>query len=135
MEKLSLRDIQKLRLFVKTFNDGHNYSLLFREKLKKLIQMQLSQKKELFSQFIAVFLKSKLILEHFQKKLTLIAYVFPKLRTRKTWLNKNLKSSVSEHLSTSNMIRGTKYCWILNHTTFIIFIDHFEGKAVGKSVS
>ena len=55
-------------LFVKTLNAAHKYSLLYREKLKKLIQMQLSMKQKLFFQFVAVFLKSRLISEHFQKE-------------------------------------------------------------------
>ena len=54
---------------------------------------------------------------------------------RKTFLNKCLKSPVSEDLSTSNMVRGTKHCGNLNHTTFAIFIDHCEGNWGGKSVS
>ena len=57
-----------LGLLVKTLNAAHKYSLLYREKLKKLIQMQLSQKQKLFFQFVAVFLKSRLISEHFQKE-------------------------------------------------------------------
>ena len=45
--------------------------------------MQLSQKQKLFSQFVAPFSQSLLIFEYFQKKLTLIADAFPKLRTPK----------------------------------------------------
>ena len=36
-----------------------------------------------FSQFFLAFSKSALNLEHFQKKMTLIADLFPKLRTAK----------------------------------------------------
>ena len=43
----------------------------------------------------------------------------------KRLLDKSLKSSVSEDLSTSNMVNGTKHCGILNDSTFTIFIDHF----------
>ena len=42
------------------------------------IQMHLSQKQKIFSQFFAAFSESALNFEHFQKKMTLIAYVFPK---------------------------------------------------------
>ena len=48
--------------------------------------MQLCQKKKTFSGFYAAFLTSRLNFQHFQKKLTLIANVFPKLRTRKEGL-------------------------------------------------
>ena len=44
------------------------------------IQMHLPQKQKIFSQFFSAFFKSVLNLEHFQKKMRLIAYVFPKLK-------------------------------------------------------
>ena len=44
------------------------------------IQMHLSQKQKIFSGFVAAFFESALNFEHFQKKMTLIAYVFPKLK-------------------------------------------------------
>ena len=57
------------------------------------IQMHFSQKQNLFSQFFSAFFESALNLEHFQKKMTLIAYVFPKLRTTKYVLRLMSKSS------------------------------------------
>ena len=57
------------------------------------IQMHLSQKQKIFSQFFSAFCKSALYLEHFQKKMTLIAYVFPKLTTTKNVLRQMSKSS------------------------------------------
>ena len=54
--------------------------------------MQLSRKQKTFSEFFAAFLKSSLNFEHFQqKKMTLIAEVFPKLPTPK-----NIVTSVSK---------------------------------------
>ena len=47
------------------------------------IQMHLSQKQKIFSQFSYAFFKSALNFEHFQKKVTIITYVFPKLSYRK----------------------------------------------------
>ena len=44
------------------------------------IQMHLSQKQEIFSEFCSSFSESALNLEHFQKKMALIGYVFPKLK-------------------------------------------------------
>ena len=46
-------------------------------------QMHLFQKQNIFSEFFSTFFESALNLEHFEKKMTLIAYVFPKLPTRK----------------------------------------------------
>ena len=45
------------------------------------IQMHLSQKQKIFSQFFSAFSESALNFEHFQKKMTLIAYVFTNLPT------------------------------------------------------
>ena len=45
-----------------------------------LIEMQLSQKQKKISDFVSAFLKSKLSFQYFQTKMTLIAYVFPKLQ-------------------------------------------------------
>ena len=44
------------------------------------IKMHLSQKQKIFSRFFSAFSESALNFEHFQKKMTLIAYVFPKLK-------------------------------------------------------
>ena len=44
------------------------------------IQIHLSQKQKIFSEFFSAFSESALNLKHFQKKMTLIAYVFPKLK-------------------------------------------------------
>ena len=46
-------------------------------------QMHLSQKQKIFSEFFSAFFKSALNLKHYQKKMILIAYVFPKLPTTK----------------------------------------------------
>ena len=45
------------------------------------IQMHLSEKRKTFPQFLIAFFKSISSFEHFEKKMTLIAYEFPKLRT------------------------------------------------------
>ena len=67
-----------LRLLVKTLTDDEKFSLLYRENLMQPIQILLSEKPKIFSQFFSAFLKSTLNFEHFQKKMTLIADVFPK---------------------------------------------------------
>ena len=57
------------------------------------IQIHLSQKQKIFSRFFSAFFKSALNSEHFQKKMTLIAYKFPKLPTTKNLLRQMSKSS------------------------------------------
>ena len=47
------------------------------------IQMHLSQKQKIFSDLFPAFFESALNFEHFQKKMTLVAYLFPKLPTTK----------------------------------------------------
>ena len=66
--------------------------------------MQLSQKQKLFSEFVSKFLKATLSFEHFQKKMILIAELFPNLQIRKTWLKICLKSRVAGDPLTSNVV-------------------------------
>ena len=47
------------------------------------IQMHLAEKQNIFSQFFSAFFKSPLNFEYFQKKMNLIAYVFPNLPNTK----------------------------------------------------
>ena len=72
-----------LRPFLNTFTANLKYSLNSKDKWMQTIQMLLFQKKNIFSQFFSVFFESALNFEHFQTKMTLIAYVFPKLPTTK----------------------------------------------------
>ena len=58
--------------------------------------------------------------------MTLTAFVFPKLRTLKTWLDKCLKNLVSEDASISNTVNVPKHCGILHRSNFIIFIIHWQ---------
>ena len=75
----------------------------------RTIQMHLSQKQKIFSQFFSAFFESALNSERFQKKRTFIAYVFPNDRQRKTCLDKCLKAPVSEKPLTGDMVSGPKH--------------------------
>ena len=68
-----------LGLFVNTLSEDDKYCLLYNDNLLQPIQILLSQKQKTFSQFFCAFLKSTLNFEHIQKKINLIADVFPKL--------------------------------------------------------
>ena len=72
-----------LLLFVNTLSEDDKYCLLYNDNLLQPIQILLSQKQKTFSQFFSGFLKSTLNSEHFQKKINLIADVFPKLPSPK----------------------------------------------------
>ena len=72
--------------FLKTLTADDKYSLISSDNWMQTIQMHLSQKQNAFSEYFAEFSESALNFEHFQKKMTLIAYVFPKLPTTKNVL-------------------------------------------------
>ena len=57
-----------LRLFVNTLTPDGKYSLLIRDKLKKPLQILLSEKQKRFSEFFSSFLKCTLNFQHFRKK-------------------------------------------------------------------
>ena len=94
-----------LELLVNTLAANEKYPVLNREYLTIPIQMELSQKQKTFSEFFAAFLKSYWNFERFEeKKMSFIAFVFSKLQTLKTWLDKCLKSPVLEDLFANNMV-------------------------------
>ena len=72
-----------LQPFVNTLSEDDKYCLLYKDNLLQPLQILLSQKQKTFSQFFSAFSKSTLNFEHFQKKMTLIADVFPKLPSPK----------------------------------------------------
>ena len=71
------------RPLLNTLTANDKYSLISKDKWMQTIQIHLSQKENTFSEFFCAFYESALNFEHFQKKMTLIAYVFPNLPTTK----------------------------------------------------
>ena len=53
---------------------------------------------------------------------------------RKTWLDKCLKSPVSEDHSIGNMVNGPKHWFSVNSSTFYIFIDKCQGNNWKRSL-
>ena len=85
-----------LRLFANTPTAYDKCSLLIRDTLMQPIQMHLSQKQKNFSEFFCDFFKCISNFKYFQKKMTPIAYVFPKLRTPKDVVRKmSIKSRLT----------------------------------------
>ena len=72
-----------LRPFVNTLSEDDKYCLLYNDNLLQPIQILLSQKQKTFSEFFSGFLKSTLNFEHFEKKINLIADIFPRLPSTK----------------------------------------------------
>ena len=62
---------------------GDNYSIVTRANWMQTIQMHLSQTQKIFSKFFTDFFEFALNFEYFRKKMSLIAYVYPKLPTTK----------------------------------------------------
>ena len=54
--------------FFNTFTADDKYSLISRGNWMQTIQMHLSQKQKIFSDFFSAFFESALIYEHFQKR-------------------------------------------------------------------
>ena len=123
-----------LGLLVNTLAADEKYPVLNRDNLTIPIQMQLSQKQKISLNFWLHFWNLDSILNILEQKMILTAFVFPKLRTLKTWLDKCLKSPVSEDASTSNMVNVPKHGSHLHHMVFIIFIDHCQVNRVRKSL-
>ena len=73
-------------LFVNTLTGDDKYFFLKRGKSRPPIQIKLSKKQKSFFQYFPKFLKFRSNFEQFEKKLTLIGYVFPKLRTPRDML-------------------------------------------------
>ena len=74
------------------------YSLLNRDNLTQPIPKQLFQKQKAFSENFLAFSKFSLNLEHFQKKISLIADFFRKLRT---------PENVARDMSNKSRFKGT----------------------------
>ena len=83
LQKSLLDSWKFFRPFFNTLTANDTYCLNSKDKWMQTIQMHLSQKPKIFSELFCVFFASVLNFEHFQKKMTLIAYVFPKLPTTK----------------------------------------------------
>ena len=84
---MSLLVIYKiLGLLVNTFATDDKYTLLNSDNLMQQIQMLITKKETNFLNCFSVLLKSRSSFEDFGKKMTLRAYIFPKLLAAKDGL-------------------------------------------------
>ena len=125
---------QRLRLFVNTMSAVAKCSLPNRENLMQPIHMQLSQKLRTFSSFILHFRNFGEILDFFQKKMSLIAYLFLRLRPANSVLRYMCKSPTSDYCYKRNMVNGSQLCLNLSDSTCSIFIAQRESNLVAKGV-
>ena len=82
---------------------------------------------EFFSHF-----ESTQNLEHFQKRMSLLVYVFPKLLIPKEMVLKRLKGVPSGQLSEINVFTDSTHCWNKNGTTINLFLNEYEVNWGGK---
>ena len=97
----SLLAIQNIfELLVNTLTPDGKPSLLNRDNLTQPIQLQISKKQRSFSHFLSVFSKSSSNFEHFQKKMTLEAYVLIRLKSI-------IKHTNNFHITPKSIIKHT----------------------------
>ena len=125
---------ESLRLFFNTMSAVDKCSLRNRDNLMQPIHMQLSQKLKTFCSFILHFRNFGKILKIFRKKMTLIAYLFLRLRLAKSVVGYMCKSPASDYYSKRNMVNGSQLCWNLIKSICSIFIDQREENLVAKSL-
>ena len=122
--KISLLAIcEFLGLFINTLTSDNKYFICNKENLRQAIQIQLFKKQKNCSKSIASVMKFTFNFKYFEKKRTLIAYVFPNLQTAK---DQCLKIRVSGHSSPINILKGSKDLRNLHDSTYIIVFHHFE---------
>ena len=85
------------------------------------------RKKNFSPHFLIQFWNLNQILNILKKKDDPQSLCVPKM-----WLDKSLKTSVSEHRFTINMVKGTKECRNLYWGTFIQISHYYESNGAGK---
>ena len=108
---------ESLRLFVNTMSVGDMSSLPNRDNLMQTIHMQLSQKLKTFCGFILRFRKLGQILNISRKKMTLIAYLFLRLRLAQSVFRYMCKSPASVYPFKRNMVNGSQVFLNLSDST------------------
>ena len=132
-KKSLLGTCQRLRLFVKTMLAVDKCFLRNRDDIMQPIHMQLSQKLKTFCSFILHFQNLDEIFHIFRKKMTLIAYSFPRLRSAKGVVRYMCKSCTSDYPSKRKLVNGSQLSLNLSDSTCSIFVARREGNIVAKS--
>ena len=103
---------------INTLTANYEYSRSNRGNLPLPIQMQLSEKPNIFCQFFIAFLEFSINYEHFEKEMSLIAQVFAKLLTPKDVLTSLVRSCFwkpfgSERVKLWNKVEFLQSFWYL----------------------
>ena len=111
-----------LRLSVNSLIVDDKYFLLKRDNLWQYFQIQLSMKRKIFSHFFSFF-EIYIQFWTFSKKNWSSQLIdFWTYGLRKSWLDKCLKSPVSEDPLTSNIVNRPKHCSKLNNSIFTYLV-------------
>ena len=120
--------------FFNTLTADDKYSLISRDNWMQTIQMRLSQKQKIFSEFFSAFFESALKFEISKERCCSQLMYFRNYRPLKTCLDKCLKGPVWDEPSTCDMVNRPKHWFNIIHSAFITLSYHCEGKGV-KEVS
>ena len=111
-----------LGVFVNTLTADVKYPLQDCENLQLPIQMQLFGKRKKFSQFFVPFLESTSNFKHFEKRIIIIANVYPKLQKVKILLRPHSNKRCyrtrfdSQHVKVSQIF--AKFPWVRLYHVF-----------------
>ena len=117
-----------LRLLLNIFTPNHRYSLSKRESDATNSNGIISKSKNICWNFFCIVGICITFGILWKKRWASEMISFWNYRLPKRGLLKCLKSLVSEHLWTVNMLKGPKDCLILHGSIFVIFFDHCETK-------
>ena len=122
-----------LRLFLNILTPDDKYSLPAKASVyRKQFKCNYLKIKKNFLTFLLHFWNLHKILNTLKKRLPLDGITFSKYRLQKAGLLKSVKSLVSEHLWTVNMLKGPKECLNLQGSIFVIPFDNSERKSARK---
>ena len=93
-----------------TLDADEKYPVFNRENLTIPLQMQLSEKEETFSQFLAAFLKSRLNSKHFETKIDPHSFCISEFTDSENVVRYISKKSGFRDPSTSNMALVPEHC-------------------------
>ena len=117
-----------LGVFVNTLTADDKYYLRNSENLLLPIQMQLTKKWKKISQLFRAFLKFASNFQYFQTKDDPSSIIYSEnYRLPKMWLEKYLKSLISEHPSNVSMLKRPNILCYLQESAFIV-VFHYSGR-------
>ena len=127
LENISLSNVLNLSVLRNTLTANDKHPVRYFENLLSPIQMTLSLKRKTFVDSFVPFLESTSNFKRFEKKYDRHSYFISDFyRLSKPLVDHSLKTSVSEHPLTVNMLKGPKLFYNHYESPFIIFFHHSD---------